>query len=280
MDLTKKKYQASLRQSFVENSEKPYTILIQQYNNNIVDKKINSIVNDTEYEPNWFNIQSTLFNYNYQQTLKKYQRLIKSPYVDTNELNNVLFKNKAFNLADDMAKMQVERISKNLDYVEKAISNAKIDIQNYNKMAKRFPNVDRVNILSKAVDSGKLWNGKELNYSQLDKLSKSLNKYAENKTELEKWNLANQQALQKGLEEIKPYKIWFWSQLENTRHSGMDETVISINKHFIVVNEVTGDIDNLMFPQDVNNDTNNCSNICNCDCTYEFLTKEEAEAYL
>lgn len=274
------KYQHHLKQSYIDNAEKPYTIKIQQYNNNIVNKKVNSLANGEDYTPNRFDMENTLFKYNAPLVMMKYQRIINSPYVDTSAVQKVLIKNNARNMVSEISKVQVDRINKNLDYIEKAVKDVRIDIKRYNQTAKNFPNVDRVNILQKSVDSGKLWTGKELDYKQLDRMSRSLNKYAENQSELEKWEIANEQAIHDGFEPVKTHKRWSWSNLENTRHSGMDDTVVPINESFVVVNEVTNDTDYLMFPQDVNNDTNNCSNICNCECSVDYLTKEEAGAYL
>lgn len=264
----------------MDNAEEPYTIRIQEYNNNIIDEKVNALANDEEYAPEWFDVLTTLFKYMAPLVMSKYLRIINSPYIDTNAIQKVWIKNTARNVTTEISKIQMERISKNLDYIEKAVSKAEIDIKNYNNMAKSFPKLDRVTILADALKSGKLFTGKELSYRQLDQMSKSLNKYAENKATQEKWEIANQQAINDGFDHVKPYKIWLWSGLKDTRHSGMDETVIPINEHFIVFNEVNGDVDNLMFPHDINNDTNNCSNICNCGCDYDFLTQEEAEVYL
>ena len=69
---------------------------------------------------------------------------------------------------------------------------------------------------------------------------------------------------------IHTQKIWIWSRLENTRHSEMDNQTVNINGKFEVLNEVTGDLDFLLFPGDIDNDDHNCSNICNCKCTITY----------
>ena len=82
--------------------------------------------------------------------------------------------------------------------------------------------------------------------------------------------MENRQADREGYGMINETKSWISSQLEKTRHQGMDGETIPITEKFEVINEVTGDVDYLLFPGDVSNDHNNCSNICNCGCTYDI----------
>lgn len=62
-------------------------------------------------------------------------------------------------------------------------------------------------------------------------------------------------------------KTWEWSGLENTRHTNMDNLTIPINESFVVLNEVNGDIDYMMYPRDENADPSNSYN-CGCDISY------------
>lgn len=67
-------------------------------------------------------------------------------------------------------------------------------------------------------------------------------------------------------------KTWIWSGLENTRHMGMDSTTIPIDEAFVVINEVTGDEDFMMYPRDDSGSPSNTYN-CECEVTYgnEFI---------
>jgi hypothetical protein len=51
----------------------------------------------------------------------------------------------------------------------------------------------------------------------------------------------------------------------------MDEQVVALEDYFTVRNEVTGDIDYLLFPGDVENYANP-GNVINCQCDYEILS--------
>ena len=83
--------------------------------------------------------------------------------------------------------------------------------------------------------------------------------------------MENKQAEREGYGPLNQEKVWIWSQLEHTRHSDMDGESVGLTEKFEVTNEVTGDVDYLRFPQDIDFDHNNCSNICNCHCSYEII---------
>lgn len=62
-------------------------------------------------------------------------------------------------------------------------------------------------------------------------------------------------------------KRWLWSNLEHTRHMGMDGTVVPINEYFVVINDITGEEDLLMYPRDTNGSPANTYN-CGCEISY------------
>lgn len=66
------------------------------------------------------------------------------------------------------------------------------------------------------------------------------------------------------------HKVWLWSQAEDTRHSQMDDQTVPIDEMFQIVNEVTGDEDEGMFPRD--DDNISPSNSYNCLCDIKYIT--------
>lgn len=62
-------------------------------------------------------------------------------------------------------------------------------------------------------------------------------------------------------------KKWLWSHYDNTRHSGMDNIIVPIDEPFIVVNDITGDEDEMMYPRDASGSPSNTYN-CQCEMTY------------
>jgi len=113
--------------------------------------------------------------------------------------------------------------------------------------------------------------GKELSYRQLDNLAKYLERYKLNKVDYQTALAINHEAVANGLPPVYTHKRWIWSGLENTRHKGMDGEVVELEEPFTVVNEVSGVVDYLMFPGDVESYAN-VGNVINCGCFVEYIT--------
>lgn len=62
-------------------------------------------------------------------------------------------------------------------------------------------------------------------------------------------------------------KKWLWSHYDKTRHSGMDNIIVPIDEPFIVINDITGDEDEMMYPRDAMGSPSNTYN-CQCELTY------------
>jgi len=171
-----------------------------------------------------------------------------------------------------ISEKETERVLKNLQYVEKSLNQAQFDITKYNSQANKLSStVSRQSILERSLTNGKMYNGRELSYKELNNLSKDLEKYKQTHIEDQLWQDANKNAVENGLDPVKTHKVWIWSALEKTRHSGMDGVTVEMSEMFDVENEVTGDMDQLRFPRDVENDSNGCSNVCNCGCDIEYV---------
>ena len=132
-----------------------------------------------------------------------------------------------------------------------------------------LPPTKRQRWLEKNLERGASYN-KKYTYKELNQLSRDLERYKTHRLDFETAMMENRQADREGYGMINETKSWIWSQLEKTRHQGMDGETIPITEKFEVINEVNGDVDYLLFPGDVSNDTSNCSNICNCGCTYDI----------
>ncbi len=235
---------------------------LKKYNNKLVDDVVlNENPTNTSTVKNQITILFT------PPVLKKYQSILKSNAVTTNLDNKILLESQAKHMTNLLSDAYSERIVKNIEAVEKIVKEAELNIAQYEKMAKSFPEVNRLNIIQKAAENGSNWKGHTYSYKELTNMNKGISKYIENKAQYDKYEL-NYNESEKP---IRKEKTWIWSQLENTRHSEMDGQTVPITEPFIVVNEVTGDTDELMFPGDFENDGNNCSNICNCDCEVAYV---------
>jgi hypothetical protein len=241
---------------------------VTKYHNDLVDALV---AQGGNVNINADAINNDILSVYHPQILKKYQEIYKSNVVITVHTNKVILDEIARGVAKDVSRVASERVVKNLDAVNKILTKAEVDISKYNQMAKSFPKVDRLNIIQKAADKGSNWKGQTYSYKQLDNLNKGITRYVENKSLQDKYELNFEQSEANNKTPIKKEKVWVWSQLENTRHSSMDGQTVDINEPFIVTNELTGAVDELMFPGDFENDENNCSNICNCDCSVLYI---------
>lgn len=276
-----KNYLANYRISIIQKSHESTHNNIQLINNRLVDKKIldwdNELASDI-YDPyDEDNIYSDIINYNRSATQKDLQRLL---------LNSPLLRNvqtelealKVINsVGDTLTSLETSRILKNLKYIEDILTDYDIDINKYKEMVNRLPpNVSRDKILNRCLttDEGEDYTLPVLRqhyaYRELNELSKILERYKTNRLDYEKSVMINNQAVREGYSKVNQTKTWIWSTLEKTRHHEMDGETVPLNEKFTVINELTGDVDYLMFPGDVANDQNNCSNICNCGCSYEI----------
>jgi hypothetical protein len=238
--------------------------LAYDYHEALDDSKYDSFAKETVY--------TNIYNINSPQTVKDFKRLIKSPLTSNDAIYKNLTRISADNVTKIISEKETERVLKNLEYVEKSLNQAQFDITKYNAQASKLSStVSRQSILERSLTDGKMYNGRELSYKELNNLSKDLEKYKQTSIEDQLWADANKEAAANGLDPVKTHKVWIWSALENTRHMDMDEQTVDISEMFDVVNEVTGDADQLRFPRDIENDSNGCSNICNCECDVEYV---------
>jgi hypothetical protein len=105
----------------------------------------------------------------------------------------------------------------------------------------------------------------KLSYRQLGRvgwnIDKSITTEAQFQRNLEKSNIVA--------------KRWNSSGLPNSRHESSDGQIVLIDEPFMIVNDITGDEDALMFPLDF--ESGSPGNCANCMCTVTYLTARMAE---
>lgn len=262
-------------------SKDPLYDLLEKYLNNLVDKKVNQYYDSNSEEYGSFNsfaqaaIYTTIFNLNHVDTVRSFQRIIRSPYTSNDAVTKQLVRISADRTTKVIAEKETERVLKNLDYVERTLNQAQIDIEKYNKLIKDLPStVSRKEILERCLEEGKMYTGRDLSYKELNNLARDLENYKQDRVDYDEAIAINKEAISNGLPPVYTHKVWVWSQLENTRHSGMDGTVVELEEKFVVYNEVSGNIDHLDFPNDVEN-YSNIDNIINCQCYYEIIANDD-----
>ena len=267
---------------------------VQMINNRLVDKKVKDIhteITRDVYDP--FS-ESAIFaeinGYNRIATSQDIQRILQHSLVKRNPQTTLEATKVLNNVSESLTQIETRRIMKNLDYIEKALQNVDIEIGKYNAIIEKLPQTtSRKEVLARCIQTGEdlpaskreaflrnalrqgeNYKGRQYDYRELKQLSRDLERYKSNRLDYETAIMENKQSNREGYGDLNATKTWIWSQLEKTRHSGMDGETIPLTSKFEVVNEQTGAVDFLRFPGDVENDHNNCSNICNCQCTYEI----------
>jgi hypothetical protein len=289
-----KNYLSNRRIAIIQKAHHTVHTWIQFHNNRLVDKKIvewnEEIPVDVRdpYAPGM--IARTINGYNVAATSKDLQRVLKHSVVTRNPQTELEARKLISSISGDVTTIEVERMVKNLNYVENVLTNANVDIGKYEALVKKLPQTTsrkevlercimtdtplpanrRQAFLERALERGHNYKGRQYTYKELNQLSRDLERYKTNRLDYETAIMENRQANREGYENVNQTKTWIWSTLENTRHEELDGETIPITSKFEVVNSQTGDVDYLLFPGDVANDHNNCSNICNCQCSYEI----------
>lgn len=273
----RKEYLHNKRLAIIQKAKLPLQIRLQRINNKAIDEYIlyDSGQTDIEdYGTPYYKEEILLAEVGKENFLATYtdmSRLLDRSIVNQNHITNMEKYNASKQISDRITKVEVERINKNLKYVEKTLSEAELNIDVYKNLIEKLPRqVSRQDMLEKALETGKNYKGREYSFRELSQVSRDLERYKTNAMDYDVSMIENQQANREGMPPPNTTKTWIWSQLENTRHSEMDGETVRFTEKFRVRNERTGDIDYMRFPQDIENDTSNCSNTCNCCCTYEI----------
>ena len=289
-----KNYLANQRIAVIQKASRKTHLAIQFINNRLIDKLItewNDEYSQDIYDP--FDekvIFAEVLPYNTRASSNDIRRILQHSLVARNVETEAEAVKVIRTVGEDLTRLETERIVKNLDFVENALRNADLDIRKYESIVEKLPSqtsrksvlekcittgtelepTKRQQFLERALERGSNYKGREYSYRELDQLSRDLERYKANRLDYETAIMENKQADREGYDTINETKTWIWSHLDKTRHSGMDGETVPLTSPFEVVNEVTGDVDYLLFPGDVSNDHNNCSNICNCQCSYEI----------
>lgn len=272
----RKDYLYNQRLVIIQKAHVPLQVRLQMLHNNIIDQRILELEGEYDDEPVKPSERTSLIfgemgKENLLATNKDFQRLMRNSIVTQNHITQLEQLQASRSISDKITQVEIERVEKNLQYIEKTLSNAEVDIDKYKVLMEKMPRtVSRQDMLEKALTKGYNYKGREYSYKELNRLSRDLEKYKQNHLTYEKAKIENNQAQREGLGSVNQTKTWIWSTLEDTRHEELDGETVGLYEKFEVINSKTGDVDYLRFPGDIDNDHNNCSNICNCGCSYEI----------
>lgn len=278
MHLNKKGYLYQRKIAMIQKAHLPLQLQIQRINNQAIDEMILDYYDENELEEytspklNKERILYEISKLNRIATARDFERLMERSFVTQNQITRLEQINASRKISDRITQLEVERINKNLQTIEKTLDQASLNIDKYKSLIDKIPKtVSRQDVLEKALEEKENFRGRKYSYKELSKLSRDLEKYKSSHIDYEQALIDNRQADREGLPPVWTKKIWHWSTLKDTRHSQMDEKETnSLSEKFTVINERNGKVDYLRFPHDVENDRNYCSNLCNCACWYEI----------
>lgn len=258
---------------------------IQVYNNNKIDEYIKSYNEDelTEKPKNSL-LWAELAVLNKPEVYKNYNHILNSKYTSNDAVNKILIKNKANKDLNRIVEAEVERISKNLQYVEQVMQKYEIPTKMYEELkAKQKQNsiANRQEILNQvAIKANDLLVSEGINvpsnvfsYKNLDATAENLLRQSQMTSKYEEIQAINENYVNQGKDKIYNSKQWIWTgKGKTTRHASNHLQKRNLNEPFIVVNDKTLHIDELMYPSDPAGSAGNTF-ICYCEC--EYLTEEQ-----
>ena len=259
---------------------------IQFYNNQKVDMLVENFNETGEpIKPTYSMLWAELSVLNKPEVYKNYNRIINSPYTNNDNFYKMLVKNKAQKNLNYVVEAEIERISKNLDYVEQVMTRYNIPTQEYKKLVdaqKDKSLANRQELLKQvAVNNNELLVSEGLNipsnvfsYRDLETTAQSLLRQSQMTAGYEEAKGINEKAIDDGKDAVYTHKQWIHTGAgATTRHESNHMQKVRFDEPFIVVNDVTLDIDEMMYPCDPAGSPSNAY-ICYCEVDY---TNEDSD---
>ena len=264
-----------INKSFIEKKENQKTAYyIQVYNNRVIDKFIKDYSEDNPLaKPSQATLYAELWVLNKPHVYAQYNRIINSKYTSNTALFEMLMKDRANGRLNVVVEAELERITKNLNYTEKVLNTHELNLKEYQKIARRESKIaNRKDIMERSVKDIDFMRSKfginiqpnVFSYKDLENTAEALNRQTQMGATWDEYDAINQKALEDGGNEIYTQKEWIWTgEGMTTRHESNDGQIVSFNDTFTIVNDATGDVDELMYPCDPNGSFSNAG-ICYC----------------
>ena len=253
---------------------------IQQYNNFVMDEYVKSVDDGNPNKPTPSMLWADLSVLMKPSVYSNYQKIINSKYTSDSAFQKMLIRNKAEKDLNRVVENQVNRMAKNVDYVEATLRNYEIPIQEYHKMLDAQKNrsvANRRQVMEEvAAARGDILVSEGLNipssytYRDLDVLSEQLLRESQSASEWEEVQAMNNEAEAQGKDALYTKKKWVWTGAgKTTRHSEMESyPVIDLDNTFQVVDENTDTVDEMLYPRDTRG---SFENVAGCVCEIEYL---------
>lgn len=248
---------------------------IQFYNNQLVDKLVLN-QDDNEYNrPTDAMLYANLEVLTRPSVYNNYNRLMNSKYIRQDSIQQLLVRNKANKDVNRIVEMELERVKNNLNFVEDVIRRYNVAKQEYQRLLdeqKSNSINNRRRILEEVVYKVNEVNRSEgLNirlpepYRNLDTFTESLLRENRMTSEYDFYREENRLSQEAGDGVLYNRKKWVWTGAGlTTRHESNNMQEVDFEDTFVILNDKTGDIDEINHPCDPNGSPSNCR-ICYCE---------------
>lgn len=221
---------------------------------------------------------------------KNYKALIDSPYIKNDSVQEMLILNKANKDAARIVEAELAQMKSNLNYVENVLNKYEVLNSEYkkaltsNKLANRkqllesvIKSKDSVNSLNTRLreagtsmypnlripDTPMYFTSQR--YYDLDFFSEKLLRENRMSSAYEIMEEENRLAEENGYDAPHTEKIWVWTGIgKTTRHESNDGQTVPFDDYFTIINDSTGDVDEMLHPCDPNGSPSN-SAVCYCE---------------
>ena len=235
---------------------------IQFFNNGQIDDYVKSFNDGNPEKPTDAMLWAELAILNKPEVYRNYNRIINSKYTSNDNLNKMLIRNKANKDLNRIVEAELERIVKNLNYVEQVLSKYEVPQKEYEKLIRQQKEsslANRRQILEKvAIQANNLLVSEGLNipshvftYRDLEGTARSMIRSSQMQSKFEEIKSINDNYRNEGKSDVYTEKVWIHTHGgKTTRHMSNHMQTVNIDEPFIVVNDATLEIDEMMYPMD------------------------------
>lgn len=274
---------------FVKVTERGYIIRKAEYNranNKRVGVKLkafqDSIIDDMVADPNRYEIPSDSVLYaGLENTLKpqvynNYKSLLSSPYIKNDSVQEMLILSKANKDTARIVEAELAQMKSNLNYVQNVLNKYDIVNKEYKKVLNETGKLSNRKQVLEAVNknisiANNMASSPTMNipriqpYYDLDFVSEKLLRENRMTSSYEGMEEINRVAGENGEDPVYTKKTWVWTGVgKTTRHESNDGQTVDFDDYFTIVNDATGDVDEMLYPCDPNGSPSN-SAVCYCE---------------
>jgi hypothetical protein len=253
---------------------------IQQYNNFVIDDYVESVDDSNPKKPSPAMLWADLSVLMKPAVYQNYQKIINSKYTSDKAFDKMLVRTKAEKDLNRIVEEQVNRIGKNVDYVEKVLNQVTMPLNDYHRMLDEQKNRSVANRMKIMEDVAKQREEimqsegfnipSEYSYRDLDVLSENLMRQSQSASDWEEAVAMNNEAEANG--EPLPFTQKRWIHTHDgatTRHQEMGNyPPIPFEDYFQVEDENSGVVDQMLYPRDTNG---SIENVAGCVCDIEYF---------